>query len=357
MAQENSFDSALWDVIRTQMGWHLTHVPESYGGIGLGYVELCILLEKMGKYLLCAPFYSSVVLGVNALRICGQEEQQARLFAQLEEGATLSLAWSCNDRLWGLDAIRTQYKLQPDGSAVLKGTCNYVIDGHTADFLIVAARSADSTDDQNDFGLFIVQSDAANIARKWTPNLDQTRKLAEIQFKDVLISASDIMCADDETAESIECMLALAGIGLAAEQLGVADQTLTMTLDYISERKQFGRVVGSFQAMKHKAADMLVRAEATRSAVYYAACIADEYLNGQASNAELLEAASIAKSYSCEAAFINAGCALQMHGGIGFTWEQDVHLFFKRAKAAQVVLGDDAWHKARLADMILENKL
>ena len=148
-------------------------------------------------------------------------------------------------------------------------------------------------------------------------------------------------------------ILALASIALAAEQMGVADKSLSLTVDYIAERQQFGRPVGGFQAVKHKAADMMNKAEAARSAVYYAACIADEFLIGKPLGGELLEAASIAKSYCCDAAFFNAGTALQLHGGVGVTWEYDVHLFLKRAKAAQVSFGDSVWHKERVAEIVL----
>ena len=353
MAQDD-FNAKTWDAICNQMGWHLTLVPENQGGLGLGYVELCILLEKMGRHLVCAPFYSTLVLGVNALRVLGREQQQAKLFAQLvEDGSTFSLAYANQERAWGLEAIGAEYKIQTNGDALLNGDYSYVVDGHVADYLIVAARQAGR---RGDLGLFIVKGDASGISRRRMPTMDQTRKLAEVQCQDVRILAADVMHDEgqaDQTGKAIEEILALASIGLAAEQLGVADQTLAMTLDYIKERKQFGRAIGSFQAMKHKAADMLVRAEAARSAVYYAACIADEYFGNRPLGAELLEAASIAKSYCCDAAFFNAGSALQMHGGVGFTWEYDVHLFFKRAKAAQVALGDDAWHKARLAEMVL----
>lgn len=352
MATEQGFDTRLWGRITQEMGWQLTHIPEAFDGLGLGYVELCILLERMGKTLLCAPFFSTVCLGVNSLLVAGTDKQKNLALKQIAgTGARYSLAYAGKGRRWGTDSVTAEYEITETG-ATLNGVYNYVIDGHTADNLIVAARKTGSDADKG-IGLFVVSAKTPGIRRCWTPGMDQTRKMAQVSFENVKISSSEIMQQEGNAGSLLTQILSLASIGLAAEQMGVAEKTLALAVEYITERKQFGRAVGSFQAMKHKAADMMTKAEAARSAVYYAACIADEFFQGAPLGAELEEAASIAKAYCCDAAFFNAGTALQMHGGVGFTWEYDIQLYFKRAKAAQVSFGDSSWHKERLAQIVL----
>ncbi len=353
METEKGFDGNVWATITDDLGWHLTAIPEAQDGLGLGCVELCILLEGMGRHLLCAPFYSNAYLGVNALRLFSDHSIKNNLLAKVSTGKSrVAFGYAGPGRRWGCDAVRAGYR--PDGDDyILDGDYVHVIDGHTADYLVLAARQVDSVG-KTGIALFIVPADSAGLQRHYTPSMDQTRKQASIQCRGIRVpSAATCQAQDGTAAPKLAELLSLAGIGMAAEQLGIADRTLSMTVDYISERKQFGRVVGSFQAMKHKAADMMVRVEAARSAVYYAACIADEFMTGSPLGDELHEAASIAKAYCSEAAFYNAGVALQMHGGVGFTWEYDVHLFFKRAKASQHFFGDSAWHKERLAKKLL----
>lgn len=354
MATERGFDETLWAEITEQMGWQLTHIPEAYDGLGLGYVELCILFEKMGKNLLCSPFFSTISLGANALMIAATDDQKAEGLSQIATGESrYSLAYADASRHWGCEAVSAQYTQLEGGAIELNGDYSYVVDGHTADKLVVAARKF-GTSGSDGIGLFVIAADTSGVSRQWTPTMDQTRKLAKVSLNKVVVDESAVMQDIGAAGKHLANILALASIALSAEQMGVADKSLKLTVDYIAERKQFGRAVGSFQAVKHKAADMMTKAEAARSAVYYAACIADEFLAGSPLGDELLEAASIAKAYCCEAAFYNAGCAIQLHGGVGFTWEYDVHLYFKRAKAAQISFGDTAWHKERLAKLVLE---
>ena len=343
MATEQGFDAQLWRRISEEMGWQLTHIPEQHDGLGLGYVELCILLERMGQNLLCSPFFSTACLGINALLVAGTEKQQLDLERIASGESRYTMAY-CD--AGGLQ-LGVKYTDSSDGLR-LNGSCHYVVDGHTADTLIVAAEQ-----ENGDVTLFVVPADTHGVRRLYTPSLDQTRKLAQITFENVQLESNAVMRAAGEARPLLGNVLSLACIGLAAEQLGVADRALAMTIDYVSERRQFGRAVGSFQSMKHKAADMMNKTEAARSAVYYAACVADEYLLGNPIGSELHEAASIAKAYCCDAAFFNAGSAMQMHGGVGFTWEYDVHLYFKRAKSAQLSFYDSAWHRERIASLLL----
>ena len=352
MATEQGYDDALWSRITEEMCWHTVHVPEDHGGLGLGYVELVALFEQMGKHLLCSPFYSTVGLGVNALLVAATAEQKASYLSRFAaEGVTATLAWTGGNRRWDASSIDATYESNGDG-AVLNGKLRYVPDGHTADLLIIAART-DGSADESGIGLFIVPADSEGVSRTWLPTMDQTRKQAEVVLSDVNVGADDVMRDPGNAWPLLSQVLDLARIAIAAEQMGGADQVLESTIAYVQERKQFGRAVGGFQAMKHKAADMMLKAEAARSAVYYAACIADQFLCGDTSSEALAEAASIAKAYCSDAYFFNAGCAIQMHGGIGFTWEHDMHLFFKRAKSTQQFLGDAAFHRERLSRRLL----
>jgi alkylation response protein AidB-like acyl-CoA dehydrogenase len=352
MATEAGYEEALWTRITGEMYWHVVHVPEEFGGLGLGYVELVALLEEMGKRLTCSPFFSTVCLGVNALRVAGTAKQQEKYLSHIAgDGVRATLAWNGTSRRWDAGAIDATYTSTDDG-VVLNGRHRYVPDGHTAELLIVAAREEGSSGEEG-IGLFIVPADASGVKRSWLPTMDQTRKQAQIDLSGVRVGASNVMREVGNAWPLLSQILDLARVAIAADQVGGADRVLDSTIDYVKERKQFGRPIGGFQAMKHKAADMMLKAEAARSAVYYAACVADEFLGGRATADSLAEAASIAKAYCSDAYFFNAGCAIQMHGGIGFTWEHDMHLYFKRAKSTQQFLGDAAFHRERLSRRIL----
>lgn len=236
---------------------------------------------------------------------------------------------------------------------VLNGTYRYVLDGHTAQLLIVAARSEGSEGEQG-ISLFAIDSDTPGVKRTWLPTMDQTRKQAEIVFDNVRVSSSQLMGEENNAWPQLNKVLQLAAIAIAAEQVGGSQQVLDLTVEYTKERVQFGRPIAGFQAVKHQAADMMLRTEVARSAVYYAACVAEEALSGGLLADELGEAASVAKSYCSEGYFKNAGDALQLHGGVGFTWEYDVHLYFKRAKSSELFLGDAAYHREHVATLLLD---
>lgn len=353
MATEQGYEAPVWERITAEMYWQAMHIPEQYGGLGLGYVELVAVAEQMGRYLLCSPFFATVCLGVNALLVAASEEQQARYLTPLAEGAlTATLAYTGGSGQW--DAQAVEATCVRDGEEyVLNGTLRYVPDGHTAGLLIVAARTPDSAGEAG-ISLFAVSSDTAGVAQQWLPTMDQTRKQAEIVLNNVRIGAGALLGTEGEAWPQLEKVIDLAAIASAAEQVGGAQQILDATVEYTKERVQFGRPIAGFQAIKHKAADMMLRVEVARSAVYYAACVAQEALEGGSMAGELAEAASIAKSYCSDAYFQNAGAGLQMHGGVGFTWEYDVHLYFKRAKAAEHFLGNGAYHRERLARLLLD---
>ncbi|NRA41333.1 MAG: acyl-CoA/acyl-ACP dehydrogenase [Pseudomonadales bacterium] len=344
MATDAGYDAALWQQICQELYFQAITIPESLGGMGLGYVELCAVMEQMGRYLLCAPYFATVCQATTALLEAGDESQQAEYLTKVLEGAIATLAYTSSNQT-GVDAVEAEFSLQ-DQAAVINGQYRFVVDGHNAEFVVAAAKDAD-----NKIGLFVVPMSTAGIDVKWVPTMDQTRKQAELSFNNVKVEKDGILKLD--AAAELAKILDLATICLAAEQMGGASEVLDITVDYTKERVQFNRPVASFQAIKHRAADMMTKAECAKSAVYYAACVAQDAFTGGELADELAEAASIAKANVSDAYFQNAGDAIQLHGGVGFTWEYDPHLYFKRAKASEHMLGNSTYHRERLAQMLL----
>ncbi len=354
MVGDKGYDPQLWQRICEEMFWQAIHIPEEYGGMGLGYVELVAMLEQMGRYLFCGPFFSTVCLGVNALRVAGSENQKAQYLPEIVAGSTATLAYTDASGHWDASAISATCVADGDGFR-LNGRYRYVPDGDTADLLVVAARLPDTLGTDG-VSLFVLPADHAGIRRRWLPTMDQTRRLAEIELEDVIVDGKALMGSLGDGWAGLQRVLDLATVAISADQVGGAQQALDSSVAYMQERVQFGRVIASYQALKHKAADMMLKAEAGRSALYYAACIADEALVEGSLADELPEAASIAKAYCSDAYFFNAGCGIQLHGGVGITEEYDIQLYFKRAKSTETFLGNAAYHRERLARRLLDGE-
>jgi alkylation response protein AidB-like acyl-CoA dehydrogenase len=354
MATESGYSLPLWNRICEEMFWQAIHIPEEYGGMGLGYVELVAMLEQMGSHLLCSPFYSSVCLGVNALLVAGDEAQKSHYLPLIIAGQTATLAYTGTSGRW--DAETVDVVCEPDGEGFrLNGSYRYVVDGHTAQFLIVAARQP-GTRGRDGVTLFVLPADTAGISRQWLPTMDQTRKQAQLTFDNVSVAAAALMGEVGQAWPALEKIIDLATIAIAADQVGGSQRVLDSTVEFLQERVQFGRVIASYQAVKHKAADMMVKVEAGRSAIYYAACVADEAMSGGTLGEELADAASVAKAWCSDAYFFNAGTGIQLHGGVGFTEEYDIQLYFKRAKSTETFLGNGAYHRERLASQLLDQQ-
>ncbi|MCP4465270.1 MAG: acyl-CoA/acyl-ACP dehydrogenase [Halieaceae bacterium] len=353
MATEQGYDGALWNRICAEMYWQAIHVPEEFGGMGLGYVEVVATMEQMGRHLLCSPYFSTVCLAANALLIAGSDAQKAEWLGRMcESGLTATVAFNGGTSDWGADAITATWRRDGD-SYVLNGEYRYVVDGHTAELLIVAAREEESGGEQG-ISLFLLPADTPGVTRQWLPTMDQARKQASLQLSDVTLAQPALMGGAGGGWTHLSTVLDLAAIALAAEQVGGCQQLLDQVVEYTGERVQFNRTIASFQAVKHKAADMMLQTEVARSAIYYGACIAQEALDGGPMAAELGEAASVTKAYCSDAYFAIAGDALQLFGGVGFTWEYDVHLYFKRAKSSEHLLGNGAFHRERIAHRLLD---
>jgi alkylation response protein AidB-like acyl-CoA dehydrogenase len=337
METTEGFDRAVWDQMAEQLGLQALAIPEEYGGAGFGYVELVVVLEEMGAALLCAPYFATVALGANALLSSGDEEAKKDLLPGIAAGTTIAtLALTEDSGRWSIDAV-TLAASETGGEWRLDGHKMFVVDGHNADLLLVAARTSSGV------SLFAVELRASGVTRTPLATMDQTRKQARIEFSAV---AARLVGTEGDAGRVLSRTLDLAAVALAAEQVGGAQRCLDMSVDYAKNRIQFGRPIGSFQAIKHKCADMLMEVESAKSAAYYGAWAAAE------GSEELPVVASLAKSYCSEAYMRAAGENIQIHGGIGFTWEHDAHLYFKRAKSSELLLGDPSYHRELLARRI-----
>jgi len=337
MATDDGFDRDIWAKMAEQMGLPGLIVPEIHGGAGMGLVELAVVLEEMGAALLCAPFLSTAVLAPTALLGSGDESACGDILPGIAAGQTIAtVAIAEPGGGWELGRMTT--RASADGSKwSLDGEKSFVLDGHTADVILVAAQADDG------LGLFRVEGVADGLERTLLPTLDLTRKLAHLRLQDVRATR---VGSGDATAV-LEQVLRIAAIALACEQVGGAQRVLDMAVGYAKTRLQFGRAIGSFQAIKHRCADMLVEVEFARSAAYHAAfCAADDRADA------LAVAVHMAKSYCSDAYFHAAADNIQVHGGMGFTWEHPAHLYFKRAKSSAVLFGSPSAHRERLADRL-----
>ena len=328
MAREHGFDEHTWQRLCADLGLPGVHVPEAFGGQGFGFVELGIALEEMGRSLLCAPFLSHAVLATLALRHVATPDEQAELLPPLVQGerrATLAFLEDAGE----FDPATLATRLDEHGR--LHGRKSYVVDGASADVLLVVARDAGGG-----VGLYLVEAHATGVQRRALEIIDATRRLAEITF-----DAAPARRLGGDAFAGISRALDEATIALACEMVGGARALLDSAVDYAKLRLQFGRPIGAFQAIKHKCAELLLDVELATAAARYAAAAVD----AQDQDVPLL--ASHAKAMASDAYMAAAIETLQIHGGIGFTWDHDTHLWFKRARSSQVFLGDADHHRER----------
>jgi len=338
MSTERGYDVDTWSQMAEQMGLPGLTIPEEFGGAGLGFIELAIVQEEMGRMLLCAPYLSTAVLATQALLLAGSDSAQAEILPQIAAGkATACLAYVEPGRGWELSSVAMQATAEGD-AWVLDGTKTHVLDGHTADVVLVVARTPQG------LSLFQIRGDADGVQREALPTLDLTRKLARLTFRQ---ARARRVGKDGDLSGLLHKVLTLGVVALTAEQAGGARRCLELSTEYAKTRLQFGRPIGSFQAIKHRCADMLVAVEFSKSAAYHAAFRAAE-----GDDAELAPAAAMAKSYCSEAYFQAAADNIQIHGGMGFTWEHCAHLYFKRAKSSSQLFGDPVHHREQLAAAI-----
>lgn len=325
METDTGFDANLWRKLAEQ-GYTGIIFPEQYGGVGLGVVELALLMEEAGRALLPGPFFSTVALAGSVLQAVASNEQKEKFLAPICQGqARATVAFLDAGASW--DVAETQMTAV---NGRLKGEKLFVTDAAIADWIIVAARN----------GVFLVDAKADGVRMSPMLGMDATRKLYAVQFD----NAAGEKIGDPE---GLARALDVATVALAAELVGGMQRSLDITVEYAKTRKQFGKPIGIFQAVQHQCADMYLETESARSAVYYAAWALQENAPDAAA------AVSIAKIYASDAARTVGNRGIQVHGGMGFTWENDLHLYYRRAKASETFLGDATFHRERLARLVI----
>lgn len=339
---ELGYDESLW-MEMVNLGWSGILIPEEYGGFDFGMVGMGSILEEAGKTLTPSPLFSTGVLGASLLTLGGNDSQKQIYLPQIVDGTlTTALALEESNR-HAPYSIDTQAKKNGD-QFIISGCKNFVIDGHSSNLLIVAARTEGSVNDESGITLFLVNSDNQGVEITKTSMVD-SRNAANIKFSDVTVSSDNILGEENNGASLLEVVLDRAQIAISAEMLGNASQAFNLTLEYLKERKQFGAVIGTFQALQHRAAEMYSELELTKSSVIAACNAVDENSN------DLRRMASLAKFKSGETNHLITNEAVQMHGGVGVTDEYDVGLFMKRARVTEQIFGNSEYHIDRYATL------
>jgi alkylation response protein AidB-like acyl-CoA dehydrogenase len=345
MAEPAGVTDGFWTKLAEQ-GWLGLVYPEEYGGSGLGFVDLTVLMEEMGRVVMPGPFFSTVLLGGLAILEAGSATQKKEWLPKIAQGeAKAALAWTEPSARWDAAGVTTTARAAGQGF-VLNGTKLFVLDAHLADVLVVVARTGESKNAEAGVSLFLVPKSAPGLDVTLLPTMDQTRKLCEVTLGDVSLPAEGLLGARDGGWAPLARVVERAIVALCAEMCGGAQRVLDMTTEYAKIRVAFGKPIGTYQGVKHRAADMLVDVENGKSLTYYAAWAVDE----RAPEAPL--AASMAKAYVSDAYRKVSGAGIQLHGGIGFTWEHDLHLYFKRAKSSEFTFGDATYHREKVAQLI-----
>jgi alkylation response protein AidB-like acyl-CoA dehydrogenase len=327
METDTAYDEALWSKL-TDQGYTGIIFPEAYGGVALGKVELMLLMEEAGRALLPGPFFSTVVLAGSVLDAVGTPAQKKRYLAPICRGeARATVAILESSASWNPGQLQLNAT-----NGRLTGVKLFVSDADVADFIVVVARN----------GVFVVDRKAPGLKISAMSGMDLTRKLYVAEFAN---TAAEEVGADADLSRPFD----IATTALAAELVGGMQRTLEITVEYAKTRKQFGKPIGMFQAVQHQCADMYLETESSRSAVYYAAWALEE------NSPDAAAAVSIAKMYSSDAARAVGNRGIQIHGGMGFTWENDLHLYYRRAKSSETAFGDATFHRERIASMVIDS--
>jgi len=342
MESSDTYDEGLWKKV-AGLGWTALGIPEEYGGVGT-FLDLVVVLEEAGRALMPGPFFATMGLAVPAMIEAGTEAQKKEALGAIAQGsARATLAFTEPSGKW--DAGSVTLTAKPSGGGwQLEGVKQFVPDAEAADYMVVAARTRG--DGEDGISLFLVKGRPTGMTVSSLKTLDQTRRWSEVRFDGVKLDAGSLMGTAGKAWPQLKRALEWATAALCAEMVGGTQKVLETSTEYAKTRHQFGKAIGIYQAVSHKLADMLVLSESGRSATYYAAWAVD----ADASDRSL--AASMAKAYVSDAYRKVAGDGIQVHGGIGFTWEHDMHLYFKRAKSSEVTLGDATYHRELVAQSL-----
>jgi alkylation response protein AidB-like acyl-CoA dehydrogenase len=345
MATESAVTPEFWGKL-AENGWLGITYPEEDGGAGLGLIDLVVLMEEVGRAVMPGPFAATVLLGGAAIAEAGSAAQRQEWLPRIATGdAKATLAWTEPNARWDAAAI-TAGAREAAGGFTLSGSKMFVPDAHLADVLVVAARTRDGSTMEDGVSLFLVPRGTAGVEVKLLPSIDETRKTCEVRLDNVAVPATALLGELHAGWAPLARVADQAAVALSAEICGAAQRVLDITVDYAKMRTTFGKPIGSYQGVKHKCADMLIEIENAKSLTYYAAWAVDE------GDADAVMAVSMAKAAASDAGRKVCAAGIQLHGGIGMTWEHDLHLYLKRAKADEVALGDATWHRERIARLM-----
>ena len=345
MDDDTGYSAEQWKKM-ADLGWTGLIFPEEYGGAGLNMVDLVVVLEEMGRVVMPGPFFASVILGGLAIDLGGSKAQKQKYLPGICAGTLrATLAQVEESGRWDGDGIQLAAKKDGD-TYTLSGTKLFVHDAHNSDVLIVPARTKGKG--TKGITLFLVDAKQQGVKTTLLKTMDQTRKLCEVSLENVTLGKDAVLGKPDKGWELVDRLVDRAKVALCAEMCGGAQKVLEMSVEYAKVREQFGKPIGSFQAIQHKCANMMVQVESAKSATYYAAwAVANDV-------PEAHLAACMAKAYCSDAYRMVSGEGIQIHGGIGFTWEHDMHLYFKRAKGSEVTFGDATWNRELVAQEVLD---
>jgi alkylation response protein AidB-like acyl-CoA dehydrogenase len=344
MDDERGYGEELWKKM-ADLGWMGLISPEEFGGAGLNMVDLVVVLEEMGRVVLPGPFFSTVALGGLAILAGGTNEQKQNLLPNITTGKTkATLAVLEENARWDEQGINLKAEKHGAGYQ-LSGVKLFVPDAHVADLIVCAARTAEG------IALFLTERQQSGVRTRLLKTMDQTRKLCEVTFDKVQVGPEATLGVVGKGWETLARVIDHGKVALCAEMCGGAQQVLDMSVEYAKVREQFGRPIGSFQAIQHKCANMLMQVESAKSATYYAAWAVANNVP------EAPLAAAMAKAYCSDAYRQVSAEGIQVHGGIGFTWEHDMHIYFKRAKGSEVTFGDATWNRELVAQYTLDQPL
>jgi len=345
MATPEAVTPEFWAQIAEQ-GWLGINFAEEDGGAGLGLVDLVVLMEEMGRAVMPGPYLATALLGGAAIREAGSPVQRREYLSRIADGSlkTTLAAIEPNAR-WDASGIMLSARAA-GGGYTMSGTKLFVPDAHLADVIVVAARTRDGSTLEDGVSLFLVPKDTAGLSITLMPSIDETRKLCEMRLDNLGVPQTALLGEMHQGWPALGRVYDAAAVALAAEMCGGAQRVLEMTVDYAKLRVAFGKPIGSYQGVKHKCSDMLVEVENAKSLTYYAAWAIDE----KQPDAPL--AVSMAKAYASDASRKVSNAGIQLHGGIGMTWEHDLHLYMKRAKGSEVAFGDATWHRERVASLM-----
>ena len=339
------YDQNLWRQM-LELGWAGMAIPEAYGGFEFGYGGLGVVLEESGRTLVSSPLIATVLLGASAINELGSDAQKSEFLSQVVSGELL-LALAIDEKPHHRPCRIETSAVKSGEGYVLNGCKTFVLDGHIANKLIVVARTAGAIDDEAGLSVFLVDAAAEGVSinRSW---MVDSRNSAMLSLNDAKVGADALLGAEGDAYSSLTRVLDIGRIGVAAEMLGSMQQAFEITLDYLKQREQFGVLIGSFQGLQHRAAEMYSEIELCKSAVRAALAALDD---ADKTDADIAEFASIAKAKLSEVATLVSNEAVQMHGGIGMTDEYDIGFYMKRARVAAAFLGDALFHRQRYASL------